>query len=202
MSRLLSHNILYAVAVILWGLLILGACAGGEHQKMLAHLEELERQNLADSVMTNDSLAERLAKYFDHHGTPNERMRAHYILGRTYADMGEASAAVNAYLDAADAADTIAKDCDYHTLSRVYGQMGYLLYSQNLPDDCIRSTRRSILCTSLRIIVKRKMQMSKVENLLTNAPPVNANALPVNANAFSGKVVRVCGNSGSISSTK
>ena len=63
---------------MLWGLLILGACAGDEHRKMLAHLEELERQNLADSVMANDSLAERLAVYFDQHGTTNERMRAHY----------------------------------------------------------------------------------------------------------------------------
>lgn len=45
---------------MLWGLLILGACAGDEHQKMLAHLEELERQNLADSVMANDSLARNI----------------------------------------------------------------------------------------------------------------------------------------------
>lgn len=129
MNRHLHHNILYAAVAILWGLLILGACAGDEHQKMLAHLAELERQNLADSVMTNDSLAERLAEYFDHHGTPNERMRAHYILGRTYADLGEAPAALEAYLRAASCADTTSADCDYRTLSRVYGQSARLLNS-------------------------------------------------------------------------
>ena len=124
----MSRNILYAAVTILWGLLILGACAGDEHQKMLAHLEELERQNLADSVMTNDSLAERLAEYFDHHGTPNERMRAHYILGRTYADLGEAPAALEAYLRAASCADTTAADCDYTKLSRIHIQSARICY--------------------------------------------------------------------------
>ena len=144
MSRLLSRNILYAAVTILWGLLILGACAGDEHQKMLAHLEELERQNLADSVMTNDSLAERLAEYFDHHGTPNERMRAHYILGRTYADLGEAPAALNAYLDAVECADTTAVDCNYRTLSRTYGQMADVFYRQNLMQDYLKACDKSI----------------------------------------------------------
>lgn len=144
MNRHLHHNILYAAVAILWGLLILGACAGDEHQKMLAHLEELERQNLADSVMTNDSLAERLAEYFDHHGTPNERMRAHYILGRTYADLGEAPAALNAYLDAVECADTTAVDCKYRTLSRTYGQMADVFYRQNLMQDYLKACDKSI----------------------------------------------------------
>ena len=30
-------------------------------------------------------------------GTPNEQLRAHYILGRTYADMGEAPHAVECF---------------------------------------------------------------------------------------------------------
>ena len=85
-----------AITVIGYCLLVivLAACSG-DGSEMRAQLEELERQNRADSVMTNDSLAEQLVKYFDRHGTPNERMRAHYILGRTYADMGEAPRAVD-----------------------------------------------------------------------------------------------------------
>ena len=107
-------------------------------------LEELERQNRADSLMTNDSLARSLTEYFDRHGSPNERMRAHYILGRTYADRGEAPAALNSYLDAAESADTCAKDCDFHTLCRVYGQMSGLFYSQNLIDDYMKCLNRSV----------------------------------------------------------
>ena len=122
---------------MLWGLLILGACAGDEHQKMLAHLEELERQNLADSVMANDSLAERLAVYFDQHGTTNERMRAHYILGRTYADLGEAPAALDEYHIAADCTDTTATDCDYRILTRVYAQTTSLFYKQLMPNEML-----------------------------------------------------------------
>ena len=85
-----------AITVIGYCLLVivLSSCSG-DGSEMRAQLEELERQNRADSVMTNDSLAEHLVKYFDRHGTPNERMRAHYILGRTYADMGEAPRAVD-----------------------------------------------------------------------------------------------------------
>jgi hypothetical protein len=134
-----------AITVIGYCLLVivLAACSGDGSQ-MRAQLEELERQNRADSVMTNDSLAEHLVKYFDRHGTPNERMRAHYILGRTYADMGEAPAALEAYLEAADCSDTTATDCDYHTLNRVYSQMANVFYWQNLMEDYIKACDKSI----------------------------------------------------------
>ena len=123
-------------------LAVLAACSGDGSQ-MRAQLEELERQNRADSVMTNDSLAEQLVKYFDRHGTPNERMRAHYILGRTYADMGEAPRAVDAYLDAASQADTTANDCDFHTLGCVYAQMGSVYQRQLLLSNEIEARRKS-----------------------------------------------------------
>ena len=119
---------MFNVQLILWLCALLLAACGEGHEQMLQQLEELERQNRADSVMTNDSLAEALTRYFDRHGTPNERMRAHYILGRTYADMGEAPAALNAYLDAADCADTTATDCDYRTLSRVHAQSAIIYH--------------------------------------------------------------------------
>ena len=133
-----------AITVIGYCLLVivLASCSGDGSQ-MRQQLEELERQNRADSVMTNDSLAEHLVKYFDRHGTPNERMRAHYILGRTYTDMGEAPRAVDAYLDAASQADTTAADCDYRTLSAVYSQMADVLHRQLLLSDEIEARKHS-----------------------------------------------------------
>ncbi|MBR1414640.1 MAG: hypothetical protein IJ570_02105 [Prevotella sp.] len=113
---------------------------------MLAQLAELERQNTADSLMTNDSLALDLVAYFDRHGTPNERVRAHYILGRTHTDLGEAPAALDAYLDAIDCADTTAQDCDWGKLSRVYSQMASVYYNQNLHQDYIDACRFSVDC--------------------------------------------------------
>ena len=112
--------------------LLLVACHSGEQQRL--QLEELERQNRADSLLLNDSLARALADYFDRHGTPNEQMRAYYILGRTYADRGEAPQAIAVYNDAADKADTTA-DCDYAKLSRVYAQKAEVFYYQLLPDN-------------------------------------------------------------------
>jgi tetratricopeptide (TPR) repeat protein len=129
----------------LWALmmvLLLAAC-GESHEAMLRQLEMLEQMNRADSVMTNDSLAEALTSYFDSHGTANERLRAHYILGRTYADMGEAPAALNAYLDAADCADTTAADCDFRTLGCVYSQMGDVYHRQLLLTNEIEARQKS-----------------------------------------------------------
>ena len=130
---------LHRVYFLLLALVLLSGCTDGNERRL--QLEELERQNRADSLMTNDSLALDLAQWFDRHGTPNEQLRAHYILGRTYADRGETPQALNAYNDAADRADTTAKDCDYRTLSRVHAQMAQLYYSQLLPDNMIRHNR-------------------------------------------------------------
>ena len=111
--------------------------ACNDHQQMLSQLEELERQNLADSLMTNDSLAINLCDYFDHHGTPNERMRAHYMLARTYTDRGEAPQALEEFMKSIESADTTAADCDFSKLSRVCGQMAQLLFENNLPRNAI-----------------------------------------------------------------
>jgi len=112
--------------------LLLTACSPGRHDRMKQELAALQAMNQADSVLTNDSLAQALADYFDRHGTPNEQMEAHYLLGRTHADRGEAPAALAAYHDAIDRADTTAADCNYHQLCRVYGQMADIFYEQNL----------------------------------------------------------------------
>lgn len=136
----LTHTLGLAMAAML----LLAACSVGRRGEMLAQLEELERQNRADSVMQNDSLARTLTEYFDSHGSPNERMRAHYILGRTYADMGELPEALEAYNDAAECADTTSSVCDYYTLCRVYSQIAALFYKQNLLDDNLRCLDLSI----------------------------------------------------------
>ena len=100
--------------------------------------------NRADSLMLNDSLARELADWFDRHGTPNEQLRAYYMLGRTYADRGEVLQALEAYHDAIDRADTTALDCNYYTLCRVYAQMSDILYYQNLFEDNLRCLKLSV----------------------------------------------------------
>ena len=60
-----------------------------------------------------DSLLLEAVEYYDRHGTPNQRMRAHYLLGCSYRDLDDAPQALHCYQDATDAADTLDSDCDY-----------------------------------------------------------------------------------------
>ena len=127
--KLFNYLLIILFCIAVW------AC--NDRQQMLSQLEELERQNLADSLMTNDSLAINLCDYFDNHGTPNERMRAHYMLARTYTDRGEAPQALEEFMKSIESADTTAADCDFSKLSRVCGQMAQLLFNNNLPRNAI-----------------------------------------------------------------
>lgn len=130
------------ILMMLCGLWLLYGC-GADKEQMLRQLEQLEQANRADSVMRNDSLAKDLVAYFDKHGTPNERMRAHYILGRTYSDIGEAPCAISSYQDAIDAADTTVSDCDFYTLGSVYSQMATLYRSQLLLTNEIEARNKA-----------------------------------------------------------
>ena len=89
----------------------------------------------------NDSLAEDLVEYFDRHGDANERMRAKYMLGRTYYHLGELPRALETYLEAADCADTTAADCDYKVLSRIHAQSAVIYNSQVQPRSQLEELR-------------------------------------------------------------
>ena len=123
------------VVAFLLLLLTVVACTDGNN--MRRQLQALQERNQADSLMTDLDQAARLCQYFDSHGTPNERMLAHYLLGRTYADLGEAPQALDAYHTAADCADTTAQDCDYRLLTRIHAQSANLFYLQLLPNEML-----------------------------------------------------------------
>ena len=61
---------------------------------------------------TTDSIALAVARYYDRHGSPNERMRALYIAGLSYRDLGDAPSALKYFRMAVEAADTMDKHCD------------------------------------------------------------------------------------------
>ena len=113
---------------------------------MQCRLRRLNAINKLDTVFTTFHVtqAKALTDHFDNHGTPNEQMLAYYLLGRTYADAGEAPCAIEAYNTAADRADTTAIDCDYKTLCRVYAQKSEILYHQNLQSEYFHSADQAI----------------------------------------------------------
>lgn len=125
------------------------ALAVRHHRSMCTALLALQAENQADTVFKSDSAALRLVRHFDSPacllGTSNDRMLAHYLLGRAHADMGEAPAAIQDYYDAIECADTTDADCSFYLLCRIYGQMADLFYEQGLYNEsiecCDASTR-------------------------------------------------------------
>ena len=101
---------------------------------MAAILDEADAQNRNRVSFTSDSLLRRAVNYYDHHGTPNQRLRAHYLLGCAYRDLHETPIALLTWEDAIAAADTTRADCDFSTLFRVYGQMADVYFRQYLPE--------------------------------------------------------------------
>ncbi len=125
-------------------LLLLTACTDGG--RYTAVLNRAQQQNLSyDSITGVDSII-LAAAFFDRHGTPNEQMTAHYLLGCAYRDMEEAPAALQSFQHAADCADTMSLDCDYRRLMSIHGQMAEIFHSQNLPDDELEERERCWRC--------------------------------------------------------
>ena len=113
-------------------LLVLAGCTtAGERARMRAGLDSINIRNRNDQPFTAQDV-EPYVRFFDDHGTPNDQLLAHYLLGRGYHAHGEAPLALQCYHDALDRADTTAQDCDYAQLARVYGQMALVFYQQGL----------------------------------------------------------------------
>jgi hypothetical protein len=100
-------------------------------------LNDADRHNQNYEPLTDDTLLREAAAYYDSWGTCNEQLRAHYLLGCYYRDLGAAPEALAEYHVAAECADTTQADCDYHTLSRVHGQMSQLFCDQLLPYEML-----------------------------------------------------------------
>jgi len=141
------HSILCMLFVIAWGLLSIISCdSSSRRSAMLAVLDEADSLNRSYVPIASDSLLKEASIYFENHGTPNEHLRALYLLGCAYRDMGEAPHAIETWQDAVTCADTTATDCDYHTLGKVYSQMAKLYYYQLLLSDEIVARKQAYRC--------------------------------------------------------
>lgn len=105
--------------------------------------------NKAYISFTTDSMLKIASAYYDVHGDANERVKAHYLLGCAYRDMGDVAGALHEYYEAVESADTLSSDCNYKLLSCVYGQMADVYGSQFMPkkaiDACCRYSRYALL---------------------------------------------------------
>ena len=101
-------------------------------RRELLRAKEMNREYVP---FTTDSVMKQVVAYFDRHGTPIEKMEAHYLLGCVYRDLGEAPQALQCYQDAVETAS------DPSLLIKVYGQMAELYDAQNLPSDEISAMK-------------------------------------------------------------
>lgn len=105
-----------------------------DRQEAQAIVDDVSRRNLAYETLTehDDTMMQQVVKYYDEHGTANERMEAYYLWGSVLRDLHEAPKAMEAFLCGISAADTTSTDCRYSLLARLYGQKADILYRQRL----------------------------------------------------------------------
>ncbi|UKK52538.1 hypothetical protein [Prevotella sp. E2-28] len=118
----------------------------GKADRMHYELIRLKALNKSGVKIKSDSIIKDVVTYFDGNGEHNEQMLAYYLLGRFYANIGEAPQALQTYYDAIDKADTLDSNCDYGTLAAIYGQMASIFHQQYLPHDEIWAVRHYVKC--------------------------------------------------------
>ena len=136
MKHLRTYFILTIIAFVIT------SCTDGE--QMRQRLADVQACNQADTVFSSRWLptVDSLVDYFDSHGTPNERLMAHYLQGRVYHDMGEAPQAIEEYHRAVECADTTSTDCDYDLLAKVHGQAASLFMEQLMPNEMLEELQK------------------------------------------------------------
>ena len=152
------------------GMTLLSCSDNHDAEAMRSELLRARTMNKEYVPFTTDSVMKEVVAYYDHHGTPEEKMEAHYLLGCVYRDMGDAPQALQCFQDAVEASrqthpqplptgrgvysssvqDTDGKS-DYSPpcregqgvglLIRIYGQMAELYDAQNLPGDEIAAMK-------------------------------------------------------------
>lgn len=96
-------------------------------------------QNKLYLQLSADTKFQEVVDYYDSWGTDNEKMQAYYLLGCVYRDQKDAPKAMMSYKKAVECADTLSKECDYSTLSKVYGQMAEIYSRQYLHSKAVEN---------------------------------------------------------------
>lgn len=119
-----------------------------DRMRMRAGLDSINVRNRTGQPFTVADV-QPYVTFFDEHGTPNDRLLAHNLLGLAYYDHGEAPMALQCYQEAIDCADTAASDCDYAQLARVYGQMADVFYYQGLYRQQLEHQKKAVEYTRI-----------------------------------------------------
>ena len=123
------------------------SCRPLHYSERRAQLDSLQRANQADTVFRSDSLQRILVDYFDRHGTADDRMLAHYLLGRAYYDMGEMPAALQSYLTAVEDDSTDNKSTNNcELLAKIHAQTARTYSAELMHNDALAEYRKARMC--------------------------------------------------------
>ena len=115
----------------------------GKSTQMRYQLVYAKGMNKGYVDFTTDSLMKEIVDYYGNHGTCQQQMLAHYLLGCVYRDLGDSPASLSCYNDAVEKVDTTSSDCDYKLLTRVYEQQGALFLSQSMPQNALSAYQKA-----------------------------------------------------------
>ena len=115
----------------------------GKSTQMRYQLVYAKGMNKGYVDFTTDSLMKEIVDYYDNHGTCQQQMLAHYLLGCVYRDLGDSPASLSCYNDAVEKVDITSSDCDYKLLTRVYEQQGALFLSQSMPQNALSAYQKA-----------------------------------------------------------
>jgi hypothetical protein len=108
--------------------------------KRMRHLLlRTQAQRHAGIGFTSDSISNLLVSYYNAHGTPNERMTAHYLKGCSNLELGDEPATLRCFNEAVGTADTSALDCNYAQMGNIYGQIARIYNNHAMPDSALRA---------------------------------------------------------------
>lgn len=108
--------------------------------KRMRHLLlRTQAQRHAGIGFTSDSISSLLVSYYNAHGTPNERMTAHYLKGCSYLELGDEPATLRCFNEAVGTADTSALGCNYAQMGDIYGQIARIYNNHAMPDSALRA---------------------------------------------------------------
>ena len=114
--------------------------------RMYHQLLTVKAQDKAYIPHTSDSVMLPILHYYEHGGDKDLLPTAYYYMGSTYRDLNDAPRALEYYQKALD---VIPGDNYLKVKTKVYAQMGDLLYYQNLYQNALKQYNESYRCNSI-----------------------------------------------------
>jgi len=138
------------VAFLLYALLLFSCanrpdCSSLSEEEVQMIMQEISERNQRYIPLTekDDTLMRQVVEYYKEYGTSSNLMEAYYLLGSVYRDLHEAPKAMQAFLEGISVADTLAQDCNYRMLAKLYTQKAELMDKQRLYRQAAEEDRKA-----------------------------------------------------------